>query len=101
MSAFILDIDTRTNLPKAQTATLYLQKHSTAPEHSSTLHSNCLIEQKAWSSLQRDRGREEGGSLCEHGEGIRDVVPLRRVQREECMEVQSLLTKTEMKKQAE
>lgn len=88
-------------LPKAQTATLYLQKHSTAPEHSSTLQSNCLIEQSAPSSLHRDRGGEEWGSLCEHRGGKQRCGPLHRVQRVECMEVQSLLTKGEMQKQAE
>lgn len=62
-------------LPKAQTATLYLQKHATAPEHSSSLHSNCLIEQRALSSLHRDRGREEGGSLCEHRGGNQRCCP--------------------------
>lgn len=61
-------------LPKAQTATLYLQKYSTAPEHSSTLHSNCLIEQRA-SGLQKDRGREEGGCLCEHRGGNQRCCP--------------------------
>lgn len=56
-------------LPKAQTATRYVQNLSTAPEHSSTMHSNCLIEQSASSSLHRGRGREEGGSLCERRGG--------------------------------